>query len=253
MDVVDTDSIPIPMYIDFDIPGEGPHTIALTSALPTITRPWVTIDGTNPEGSPDIILDGTNTGDGANGLTITGGNCEVRGLIVNNFNGHGISLQEIDLRRWRSIIGYVPQETLLLHDSILHNVTLGDPELGYDDAERALRAAGAWEFVSRLPDGLDTVVGERGGKLSGGQRQRIVIARALVNRPRMLILDEATSALDPESEKAVRRSMEELKGQLTILAISHNRAMVSAADRVYQMAEGGAVLLEGERRSNLAK
>ena len=83
------------------------------------------------------------------------------------------------------------------------------------------------------------MVGERGGKLSGGQRQRIVIARALINQPRLLILDEATSALDPESEEAVRQTMEALKGQLTILAISHNRAMVQAADYVYQM-EGGA-------------
>ncbi len=162
-------------------------------------------------------------------------------------------LEQIDLRRWRAMIGYVPQETLLLHDSILHNVTLGDPELGPADAERALRAAGAWDFVSSLPQGLETVVGERGGKLSGGQRQRVAIARALVNDPRMLILDEATSALDPESEDAVRRSMEALKGRLTILAISHNRAMVSAADRVYQMDGGGAVPLAGERRSDLAK
>jgi ATP-binding cassette subfamily C protein len=151
------------------------------------------------------------------------------------------------------MIGYVPQETLLLHDTVLHNVTLGDPDLTPGDAERALQAAGAWEFVSRLPEGLETVVGERGGKLSGGQRQRIVIARALVNRPRLLILDEATSALDPESEDAVRQSMEALKGQLTILAITHNRAMVSAADRVYQMGEGSAELLEGERLSSLAK
>ncbi len=165
----------------------------------------------------------------------------------------GISLEEIDLRRWRDMIGYVPQETLLLHDTVLHNVTLGDPDLTPGDAERALRAAGAWDFVSRLPEGLETVVGERGGKLSGGQRQRIVIARALVNGPRLLILDEATSALDPESEEAVRQSMEALKGQLTILAITHNRAMVSAADRVYQMGEGGAELLEGERLSSLAK
>ncbi|MFV8817817.1 ABC transporter ATP-binding protein [Haliea sp. E17] len=152
----------------------------------------------------------------------------------------GKSLQALDLKAWRGMIGYVPQETILLHDSILHNVTLGDPQLQPEDAEQALRAAGAWEFVERLPQGMETVVGERGGKLSGGQRQRIVIARALINKPRLLILDEATSALDAESEEAVRRTMESLKGRLTILAISHNPAMVQAADRVYQMAGGGA-------------
>jgi ATP-binding cassette subfamily C protein len=162
-------------------------------------------------------------------------------------------LAEVDLRAWRGMIGYVPQDTLLLHDSILHNVTLGDPALGPEDAERALRAAGAWGFVAGLAEGLATVVGERGGKLSGGQRQRIAIARALVTAPRLLILDEATSALDAGSEDAVCRSIEALKGSLTILAISHNRAMISAADRVYQMENGTAVPLQGERRSSLAK
>ncbi|WP_240725248.1 ABC transporter ATP-binding protein [Mangrovimicrobium sediminis] len=165
----------------------------------------------------------------------------------------GVPLQEIDLRAWRGMIGYVPQDTTLLHDSILHNITLGDPELDEAQAESALRAAGAWEFVERLPQGMATVVGERGGKLSGGQRQRIVIARALINRPRLLILDEATSALDAESEEAVRNTMESLKGKLTILAISHNRAMVQAADRVYQMSAGGALGLDAEARSGLAK
>jgi ATP-binding cassette subfamily C protein len=162
-------------------------------------------------------------------------------------------LQDIDIRQWRSMIGYVPQDTILLHDSILHNVTLGDPALTADAAEQALRAAGAWGFVSQMAEGVDTIVGERGGKLSGGQRQRIVIARALINQPRLLILDEATSALDPESEEAVRQTMESLKGQLTILAISHNRAMVQAADHVYQMENGGARLLDSESQSDLTK
>ena len=162
-------------------------------------------------------------------------------------------LQEANIKAWRNMIGYVPQDTLLLHDSILHNVTLGDPELDEAAAEQALRAAGAWEFVSRLADGMDTIVGERGGKLSGGQRQRVVIARALVNQPKLLILDEATSALDPESEEAVRQTMEQLKGQLTILAISHNRAMVQAADHIYQLVDGRARLLDTDSHARLAK
>ena len=165
----------------------------------------------------------------------------------------GIPLSDINIKQWRSMIGYVPQDTTLLHDSIIHNVTLGDPALGIADAEEALRAAGAWDFVTRLPQGLETIVGERGGKLSGGQRQRIVIARALINHPRLLILDEATSALDPESEEVVRQTMEMLKGRLTILAISHNRALVQAADYVYQMNDGSARLLDAQSRSVLAK
>lgn len=165
----------------------------------------------------------------------------------------GVPLSQVDMRQWRSMIGYVPQETVLLHDSVLHNVTLGDPQLSEARAEQALRAAGAWDFVSRLPEGLDTIVGERGGKLSGGQRQRIVIARALVNNPRLLILDEATSALDKDSEVVVRQTMENLKGQLSILAISHNRAMVEAADFVYQLGDGGARLLDAQGLSALSK
>ena len=162
-------------------------------------------------------------------------------------------MEEVDIKQWRGMIGYVPQDTVLLHDTIAHNITLGDPSLTQQDTERALRAAGAWDFVNQLAQGTETVVGERGGKLSGGQRQRIVIARALVNRPRLLILDEATSALDPESEAAVRQTMENLKGQLTILAISHNRAMVQAADYVYQMEAGGARLLNEQDQSTLIK
>jgi ATP-binding cassette subfamily C protein len=165
----------------------------------------------------------------------------------------GVPMDSVDIKHWRSLIGYVPQDTVLLHDTVLHNITLGDPELRPADAERALRAAGAWGFVSDMAQGMDTVVGERGGKLSGGQRQRIVIARALVNQPRLLILDEATSALDPDSEAAVRQTMESLKGQLTILAISHNRAMVQAADHVYQMEAGSARLLDEEAQSVLTK
>ncbi|MHA7815363.1 MAG: ABC transporter ATP-binding protein [Pseudohaliea sp.] len=147
----------------------------------------------------------------------------------------GQPLEETALAAWRQQIGYVPQETHLLHDSVLHNVTLGDPALGAADAERALREADAWDLVARLPGGLAHVVGERGGRLSGGQRQRILIARALAHRPRLLILDEATSALDDVSEAAICRTLQRLKGRLTILAVSHRPALADIADRVYRL------------------
>jgi len=151
----------------------------------------------------------------------------------------GIPLSQIDLQSWRHMIGYVPQDTILLHESILTNVTLGDPALIAADAEYALRAAGAWDFVSEMPEGMLTIVGERGTKLSGGQRQRIAIARALVHRPQLLILDEATSALDPKTEASICQTLKELRGQLTILAISHQAALVEVADRVFQISGGG--------------
>ncbi len=156
----------------------------------------------------------------------------------------GRSLASIDLTKWRQRIGYVPQDPFLLHDNIAINVSLGDPDLTPSDVERALRAAHAWEFVEQLPEGMDTRVGERGSSLSGGQRQRIAIARAIVHRPWLLVLDEATTALDPESEAAVWQAMKELRGHTTILAISHQQALMQVADRVYRIQDGLAAEID---------
>jgi ATP-binding cassette subfamily C protein len=154
-----------------------------------------------------------------------------------------LPLAEADIRCWRRMIGYVPQETFLLHDTVMRNVTLGDAELGEKDVENALVAAGAWDFVTAMPQGMHSTVGERGGKLSGGQRQRIAIARALVRKPVMLILDEATTGLDPENEASICNTLRQLRGKLTILAISHQPALVNAADRSYRVQDGNAVLM----------
>jgi ATP-binding cassette subfamily C protein len=157
-----------------------------------------------------------------------------------------VPLRRGDRRAWRRMIGYVPQDTVLLHDSVKRNVTLGDPELNDADAEAALRAAGIWDFVSALPEGMESVVGERGGMLSGGQRQRIAIARALAHRPRLLILDEATNALDAETEAAICRTLERLRGELTIIAVSHQSPLVQVADRVYRIGDGTATLVSDQ-------
>jgi ATP-binding cassette subfamily C protein len=149
-----------------------------------------------------------------------------------------LPLTQIDLRNWRRMIGYVPQETILLHDSVFTNVTLGDGQLMPEDVEYALQAAGAWDFVMELPQGMDSIVGERGHKLSGGQRQRIAIARALVHKPKLLILDEATTALDPENEAAICQTLRKLRGEITILAISHQPAVLEAADKAYGVEDG---------------
>jgi ATP-binding cassette subfamily C protein len=159
-----------------------------------------------------------------------------------------LPLAKVDLKKWRKMIGYVPQETFLLHDSVLINVTLGDPELSVADAERALRAAEAWEFVVEMPEGIYSTVGERGSMLSGGQRQRIAIARALVHKPKLLILDEPTSALDPESEAAICETLGQLRGRgITILAISHQPTIMDVADRAYQLEDGKAFLVQDHK------
>ncbi|MGY4494425.1 ABC transporter ATP-binding protein [Pseudomonas sp. TE3610] len=150
----------------------------------------------------------------------------------------GQALADLQRHGWRRMIGYVTQETLLLHDSVLANVTLGEPSLTEADAEHALRQAGAWEFVQALEHGVHTRVGERGGQLSGGQRQRIIIARALAHRPSLLILDEATSALDAESEADICATLKALTPDITIIAVSHRPRLIEVADKVVELVDG---------------
>ncbi|HMV11340.1 MAG TPA: ABC transporter ATP-binding protein [Nitrosomonas sp.] len=155
----------------------------------------------------------------------------------------GVPLHNIDLRQWRHLIGYVSQDTVLLHDTILNNTLVGAPALTIEDAERALKQAGAWDFISSFPEGIQTVVGERGGMLSGGQRQRIAIARALAHQPLLLLLDEPTSALDPQSEQLICETLKKLAEDYTIVAVSHQPAVINAADRVFILSNGQADLL----------
>jgi len=156
----------------------------------------------------------------------------------------GVPLETLDLQRWRHMIGYVPQEVLMLHDSVEMNVSLGDSSVTPEQVERALRDVGAWGFVSELPDGLASSVGERGSLLSGGQRQRIAIARALVYGAELLIMDEATAALDSESEAEIWSTVRQLRGRATVIAISHQPALTGIADRVYRISDGKAVAIE---------
>ncbi len=156
-------------------------------------------------------------------------------------------LQKIDIKRWRQRIGYVPQETILLHDTILFNVTLGDETIGEEEVVEALKKAGAWGFVSKMPDGIHSIVGERGGLISGGQRQRITIARALVKGPELLILDEATTALDPKTEQDICNTLRNLLDHITILAISHQETILREADIAYSLEQGKARQIKGEK------
>lgn len=157
-----------------------------------------------------------------------------------------LALREVDLRQWRGSIGYVPQDTILLHASIYMNITLGDPRLTRADAEDALRAAGAWDFVRSQPEGIDRIVGERGLRISGGQRQRIALARALVHKPQLLLLDEATTALDPATERAICDTLTELRATITIVAIAHHGRLVELADHAFRVVGGSVTPLSVE-------
>jgi ATP-binding cassette subfamily C protein len=143
-----------------------------------------------------------------------------------------------DMLAFRRTIGYVPQELALFHDTIRENISLSESGISDDDIHEALRLAGASEFIATLPLGLDTDVGEFGGKLSGGQRQRISLARALVRKPEILILDEVTSALDPQMEAAIVENIAGLRGRYTIIAITHRPAWTRIADVQYTFLGG---------------
>ncbi len=149
-----------------------------------------------------------------------------------------LPMAEVDLHRWREMIGYVPQESILLNDTVFQNVTLGQSGVSESDVEKALRAAEAWEFVQAMPEGIFSIVGERGSMLSGGQRQRIAIARALLKRPALLILDEATTALDPATEREICATLRRLRGEITIFAISHQPTLFECADLAFRIEEG---------------
>jgi ATP-binding cassette subfamily C protein len=156
----------------------------------------------------------------------------------------GTALSTADLSQWRHRIGYIPQDNILFNDTIASNVTLGDTTIPNAKIEEALKLAGAWNFVSKLPDGIEQIVGVRGNLLSGGQKQRLSIARALINDPSLLILDEATSALDHDTAREICDSVRNLAGQRTVLAITHQALWIEAADRIYEMQNGAVTLVQ---------
>ncbi|MFB7894611.1 ABC transporter ATP-binding protein [Microbacterium sp. NPDC056044] len=157
----------------------------------------------------------------------------------------GVDMQDLDLRTVRQSVSVVPQESVLFEGTIRENIAYGLDDVSDDRLHAALRDANAAEFVDRLPDGWDTVVGERGARLSGGQRQRLAIARALVRDPRILLLDEATSALDPESEELVKEALNRLMQGRTTLVVAHRLSTIRQADRIMVLEHGEVVEVGG--------
>lgn len=144
----------------------------------------------------------------------------------------------IDMRHLRRQCAIVMQDSILLSGTILDNIRFGRPEANEEEAIEAAKQANAWEFISKLPDGLQTRVGERGASLSGGQRQRIAIARAILRDPAILVLDEATSALDNESERLVQKALETLARGRTTITIAHRLSTIRSADRIVVVESG---------------
>lgn len=157
-----------------------------------------------------------------------------------------------NLHDLRSKIGIVPQEVLLFGGTIRENIAYAKPGASEDEIIVAAKKANAWQFISKFPEGLDTLVGERGVKLSGGQRQRIAIARAILKDPVILILDEATSSLDAESEALVQEALDELMKGRTTLIIAHRLSTIRKVDRIYVLGEG-QIIEQGTHEELLQK
>jgi len=156
----------------------------------------------------------------------------------------GQAIAELPLNALRSQVSWVGQHVVLFDDTLAANIAYGSPHASLADIERAARMANAWEFIERLPQGLQTRIGANGGLLSGGQRQRIAIARALLKQSPILLLDEATSALDTVSEKLVKNALDALKGHRTLIVVAHRMSTVKDAD-VIVVLEHGCVVQHG--------
>jgi ATP-binding cassette subfamily B protein len=164
----------------------------------------------------------------------------------------GVDLQSLNLRDLRRCIGLVSQDVFLFHGTVSENIAYGTFEAAHDDIIMAAKVAEADDFIMRLPQGYETIVGERGQKLSGGQKQRIAIARAVLKNPPILILDEATSAVDNETEAAIQRSLERITINRTTIAIAHRLSTIRNADCIYVM-EHGEIVESGTHEQLLEK
>jgi ATP-binding cassette subfamily B protein len=163
----------------------------------------------------------------------------------------GVDIREVTQASLRAAIGIVPQDTVLFNDTLEYNLRYGRPEATDDELAQAIRQARLDQFIAKLPEGLQTPVGERGLKLSGGEKQRVAIARALIKNPAILVFDEATSALDSESEKAIQAEIAAVSRERTTLIIAHRLSTIVDADQIIVM-DSGRVVERGTHAELLA-
>ena len=149
-----------------------------------------------------------------------------------------LNISEIDDTSWRKIISIVDQDCYLFNDSILNNIKYGYPKATEDEVLNAAKLSGAEDFISKLPMGYETIVGNRGTSLSGGERQRISLARSLIMKPKILILDEATSSLDSVSEKLIQESLKTIRKFTTLIVIAHRLSTIKDADKIVVLKMG---------------
>lgn len=169
-----------------------------------------------------------------------------------SINIDGINLKDMTMNSLRQMIGLVTQDSILFNDTIKNNILIGKPNATDDEIIAALKIANAYEFVKDLPSGIETNIGDAGGKLSGGQKQRLSIARAVLKNPPIMILDEATSALDTESEKFVQVALENMMQNRTSIVIAHRLSTIQKADKIVVM-QKGLIVEQGNHEELLAK
>ena len=164
----------------------------------------------------------------------------------------GIDLRELKLHDLRDLMGNVNQEAILFNDTIYNNIAFGLPNITMKEVEAASKSANAHEFIMEMPEGYQTVIGDRGARLSGGQRQRISIARALLKKPDIFIFDEATSALDTESEKIVQDAIDRMMNEKTTFIIAHRLSTIRKADTIIVL-DAGSIAEMGSHEQLMQK
>tara|TARA_B000000557_G_scaffold101359_1_gene82249 strand:- start:563 stop:2389 length:1827 start_codon:yes stop_codon:yes gene_type:complete len=197
----------------------------------------IVVDGLNlkiPKGKSFALVGQSGSGKS----TLANLICRFYDVSSGSINVDGINIKNLKKDALRNLIGLVTQDSILFNDSIKNNLLIAKPEATNEEIIECLKIANAWEFVSKMPEQIDSNIGDSGNKLSGGQKQRLSIARAVLKNPPILVLDEATSALDSESEKLVQNALENLMKNKTSLVIAHRLSTIQKADRIIVLEKG---------------